>query len=56
MLAVVVKAEQPELFTILRTLFHAWTEGEDDDDLDLAHRHPAGRRSTNSPWPRLSGR
>jgi uncharacterized protein (TIGR02687 family) len=36
MLAVVVKAEQPELFTILRTLFHAWTDVEDGDDIDLS--------------------
>jgi uncharacterized protein (TIGR02687 family) len=37
MLAVVVKAEQPEFFTIIRTLFHAFTEVEDEDDIDLAH-------------------
>src|SRR5262245_60749593 len=37
MLAVVVKADQPELFTILRTLFHAWTEVEDADDIDLGN-------------------
>ena len=36
MLAVVVKAEQPELFTILRTLFHTWTDVEDTDDIDLS--------------------
>ena len=35
MLAVVVKADQPELFTILRTLFHTWTEVEDTDAIDL---------------------
>lgn len=34
MLAVVVRADQPELFTILRTLFHAYTEGEEDLDLN----------------------
>jgi uncharacterized protein (TIGR02687 family) len=35
MLAVVVKAEQPELFTILRTLFHTWTDVENADEIDL---------------------
>jgi len=40
MLAVVVKAEQPELFTILRTLFHAWTDVEDADDIDLSTAPP----------------
>lgn len=34
MIAVVVKAEQPELFTILRTLFHAYTDNGDEIDLD----------------------
>lgn len=33
-IAVVVKADQPELFTIIRTLFHAYTENGDDIDLD----------------------
>lgn len=33
MMAVVVKADQPELFTIIRTLFHAYTDG-DEIDLD----------------------
>ena len=57
MLAVVVKADQPELFTILRTLFHAWTDGEDGDDHRPAYTAPVlGRRSTNSTWPRPSGR
>ena len=50
MLAVVVKAEQPELFTILRTLFHAWTDVEDADDIALVQRHRAGRRLKNSTW------
>jgi uncharacterized protein (TIGR02687 family) len=40
MLAVVVKAEQPELFTILRTLFHAWTDVENADDIDLSTAPP----------------
>ena len=40
MLAVVVKADQPELFTILRTLFHAWTEVEDGDEIDLGIPRP----------------
>src|SRR5216683_8262579 len=40
MLAVIVKAEQPELFTILRTLFHAWTDVEDADDIDLSTAPP----------------
>jgi uncharacterized protein (TIGR02687 family) len=33
-LAVVVKADQPEFFNIVRTMFHAWTEGDVDLDLD----------------------
>ena len=57
MLAVVVKAEQPELFTILRTLFHAWTDVEDADDIDLSTAASrAGRRSKNSTWHSHSGR
>jgi len=38
MLAVVTKADQPELFNIVRTLFHAITEG---DELDLEVVPPA---------------
>jgi uncharacterized protein (TIGR02687 family) len=34
MMAVVVKADQPELFTIVRTLFHAYTDGGDEIDLE----------------------
>ena len=34
MIAVVVKAEQPELFTLVRTLFHAYTDNGDEIDLD----------------------
>ena len=34
MMAVVVKADQPELFTIIRTLFHAYTDSGDEIDLD----------------------
>ena len=37
MLAVVVKADQPELFTIIRTLFHTLTEVEDRDEIDLGN-------------------
>jgi hypothetical protein len=37
MLAVGVKANQPEFFTIIRTLFHAFIEVEDEDDIDLGH-------------------
>src|SRR5215831_10456503 len=40
MLAAVVKADQPELFTILRTLFHTWTDVEDTDDIDLSTPPP----------------
>jgi hypothetical protein len=36
MIAVVVKANQPELFTIIRTLFHSYTENGDDLDLDAS--------------------
>jgi hypothetical protein len=34
MIAVVTKADQPELFNILRTVFHAWAEAGADIDLD----------------------
>jgi uncharacterized protein (TIGR02687 family) len=34
MIAVVAKADQPELFDLVRTLFHAWTEAENEIDLD----------------------
>jgi uncharacterized protein (TIGR02687 family) len=34
MIAVVTKADQPELFNILRTVFHAWAEAGVDVDLD----------------------
>ena len=39
MIAVVVKAEQPEFFGILRTIFHAW--GEPGVDMDLDKPPPA---------------
>jgi hypothetical protein len=32
MIAVVAKADQPELFNLVHTIFHAWTEGEIDLD------------------------
>ena len=35
MIAVVTKADQSELFTIIRTLFHAYTENGEDIDLDI---------------------
>lgn len=35
MLAVVVRADQPEFFNILRILFHAYIEGTDPIDLDV---------------------
>jgi uncharacterized protein (TIGR02687 family) len=34
MITVAAKAEQPELFNIIHTLFHAYTEGGDEIDLD----------------------
>ena len=34
MIAVVVKADQPELFNLVRTIFHAWSEAGTDLDLD----------------------
>ena len=34
MIAVVAKADQPELFNLVRTLFHAWTEAGSEIDLD----------------------
>lgn len=34
MIAVVAKAEQPELFNLVRTIFHAWTEAGGEIDLD----------------------
>ena len=37
MLAVVVKAEQPELFTIIRTLYHSLTEVQDIDEIELGN-------------------
>ncbi len=40
MLAVVVKADQPELFTIIRTLFHAYTEVEHKDEIELGNSPP----------------
>ena len=55
MLAVVVKADQPELFTILRTLFHAWTDVEDADDIDLSTPPPCWDPLKNSTWPSRSG-
>jgi hypothetical protein len=35
MFAIVVKADQPELFTIIRTMFHTLTEVEHEDEIDL---------------------
>lgn len=34
MIAVVAKAEQPEPFNLVRTIFHAWTEAGSEIDLD----------------------
>ena len=34
MIAVVVRADQPELFNLVRTVFHAWTEAGSEIDLD----------------------
>src|ERR1019366_4019552 len=34
MIAVVAKADQPELFNLVRTIFHAWTEAGNEIDLD----------------------
>jgi hypothetical protein len=34
MIAIVTKADQPELFNIVRTLFHAYTEAGDEIDID----------------------
>ena len=34
MIAVVAKADQPELFNLVRTIFHAWTEAGSEIDLD----------------------
>ncbi len=36
MIAVVAKADQPELFNLVRTIFHAWTEAGSEVDLDNA--------------------
>src|SRR5271157_3397877 len=41
MIAVVVKADQPEWFTIFRTLFHAFTETEPGQEFDLDVPPPA---------------
>lgn len=35
MIAIVVRADQPEFFNIVRTLFHAHTEANDEIDLDV---------------------
>jgi hypothetical protein len=51
MIAVVVKAEQPEFFGILRTIFHAWGEPSVDIDLDK----PPPVSSNGSTWTRRSG-
>jgi uncharacterized protein (TIGR02687 family) len=40
MVAVVVKADQPEFFNIIRTLFHAFTEVEHVDEIDLGNPPP----------------
>ena len=37
MIAVVTKSDQSELFTIIHTLFHAWTDVDDAEDIDLAN-------------------
>ena len=34
MIAVVAKADQPEMFNLVRTIFHAWTEAGSEFDLD----------------------
>jgi uncharacterized protein (TIGR02687 family) len=34
MIAVVAKADQPELFSLVRTIFHAWNEAGDEINLD----------------------
>ena len=34
MIAVVAKADQPELFNLVRTIFHAWIEAGSEIDLD----------------------
>ena len=36
MIAVVTKSDQSELFTIVRTLFHAWSEVDDAEGISLA--------------------
>jgi hypothetical protein len=36
MISVVVKADQPEWFTIIRTIYHAYTEVENGNGVDLA--------------------
>lgn len=36
MLAVITKADQPELFNIVRTIFHAYTEVGEEERIDLA--------------------
>jgi len=41
MIAVVAKADQPEWFTIFRTLFHAYTETEPGQEFDLDLPPPA---------------
>ena len=55
MIAVVVKADQPELFTLVRTIFHAWIEAGSEIDLDDP-TDVLGSRSRSSTWTVLSGR
>jgi len=41
MIAVVAKADQPEWFNIIRTLFHEYTTRDNGEDIDLAAPPPA---------------
>ena len=55
MIAVVAKADQPELFNLVRTIFHAWTEAGSE----IRPGQPArrvGARSRSSTLTARSGR
>ncbi len=51
MIAVVAKADQPELFNIVRTIFHAWTEAGSEVDLDNPPAVWGKSRSSTSTFP-----
>ena len=53
MIAVVAKADQPELFNIVRTLFHAWTQELTTDYMDTSDKKKSN--SASVPTRDISG-